>query len=300
MPPIERMPAIDSSSSSPVRATKPRAADAVSITHSYTALAQVVRELGLLRRARWFYALLLGGLLLALAGAAVGFVLLRDSWLQLLIAGALGILFTQFAFFAHEAAHRQVIASGKANERIAQIVGGLLVGMSYSWWMNKHSRHHANPNQIGKDPDIDTKGLAFTDEGAAAQRRPWSFITKASGRLFFPLLFLEGLNLHVKSVRSLLEPGRIEGRALELSLIGSRFVIYFARAVLVPAARAWRSRSSACRSRCSACTWAHRSCRTTPAWRSSRPTTRSTSSPSRCGRRATSRADSGPACCWAG
>ena len=100
--------------------------------------------------------------------------------------------------------------------------------MSYSWWMNKHSRHHANPNQIGKDPDIDTKGVAFTDEGAAAQRRPWSFITKVQSYALIPLLFLEGLNLHVKSVRSLLKPGKVEGRALELSLIGSRFVIYFA------------------------------------------------------------------------
>ena len=36
------------------------------------------------------------------------------------------------------------------------------------------------------------------------------------------------MNLHVKSVRSLLKPGKVEGRALELSLIGSRFVIYFA------------------------------------------------------------------------
>jgi fatty acid desaturase len=25
-----------------------------------------------------------------------------------------------------------------------------LVGISYGWWMNKHSRHHANPNKIGK------------------------------------------------------------------------------------------------------------------------------------------------------
>ncbi len=150
------------------------------------------------------------------------------SWFQLIIAGVLGLIFTQFAFFAHEAAHRQVLQSGKANEWIARIVGTLLVGMSYSWWMNKHSRHHANPNQEGKDPDIASNGVAFTLEVAARQRRPMSFITTRQAYLLIPLLLLEGLNLHIKSVRSLLEPGRIEGRAVELSLIGARFAIYLA------------------------------------------------------------------------
>jgi fatty acid desaturase len=237
--PIERTQAITSSSSLPtspvpaehghlgaIRTTTPRTGQSGDITRSYTALSQVVRESGLLRRSRWFYALLTGGLLLALVGAGIGFALLRDSWFLLLIAAGLGIVFTQFAFFAHEASHRQVLTSGKANDRVGRLVGTLLVGMSYSWWMSKHSRHHANPNQVGKDPDIESKGVAFTPEVAAAQRRPISFITRFQAYLLIPLLLLEGLNLHIKSVRSLLKPGRVEGRALELSLIGTRFAIY--------------------------------------------------------------------------
>ena len=52
------------------------------------------------------------GLVVALAGAAAGLLLLGTSWLVLLIAGALGVIFTQFAFLGHEASHRQVLTSG--------------------------------------------------------------------------------------------------------------------------------------------------------------------------------------------
>jgi fatty acid desaturase len=45
-------------------------------------------------------------LVLALAGSASGMILLEDSWLQLLLAGGLGLIFTQFAFLGHEASHR--------------------------------------------------------------------------------------------------------------------------------------------------------------------------------------------------
>ena len=82
------------------------------VTQSYTALAQAVRDRGLLSRTRWFYGLLLLGLALALGGVVTGFILLGDSWLQLLMAGALGIIFTQFAFLGHEASHRQILSSG--------------------------------------------------------------------------------------------------------------------------------------------------------------------------------------------
>ena len=50
----------------------------------------------------------LHALVLALGGAVTGMILLGDSWLQLLMAGALGVIFTQFAFLGHEASHRQI------------------------------------------------------------------------------------------------------------------------------------------------------------------------------------------------
>ncbi|WP_136709510.1 acyl-CoA desaturase [Agromyces sp. H66] len=197
------------------------------ITRSYTALSRVVRESGLLNRARWFYVSLVSLLTLALGGAIAGFFLLGDSWFQLLIAGALGLIFTQFAFLAHEASHRAVLESGPANDRVGRFLAAGVVGISYAWWMTKHTRHHANPNKIGKDPDIDFDTISFTEESAAKQRGVMALITRRQGWLFFPLLTLEGLNLHMTSIRTLFARGPVKGRWIELGLMAARFAIYF-------------------------------------------------------------------------
>ncbi|UGS26580.1 acyl-CoA desaturase [Microbacterium resistens] len=195
---------------------------------AYTQLSRTVRETGLLSRTPLFYAAVGTALTLGFAACIAGFLLLGDSWFQLLIAAALGVLFTQVAFLAHEAAHRQILTSGPANLRLARVLGGV-VGMSYSWWDSKHTRHHGNPNRVGKDPDIEVDTISFLDEDAARSRGLVRAITRRQGWLFFPLLTLEGLNLHALSVRHLLSRGRIAGRGQELALLAVRFAV-----VLVP------------------------------------------------------------------
>jgi fatty acid desaturase len=186
----------------------------------------VVKEAGLLTRTRWFYALLALGLVAALVAAGFGFALLADSWFQLLIAGGLGIVFTQFAFLAHEASHRQVLQSGPANDRVGRFIGTFLVGMSYAWWMTKHTRHHANPNRVGKDPDIAFDTISFVEEDAARQKGLLGAITRRQGHLFFPLLLLEGVNLHMTSFKTLLGREPVKGRWIEISAIVLRFTLY--------------------------------------------------------------------------
>jgi fatty acid desaturase len=159
---------------------------------------------------------------LALAATIAGMILLGESWFQLLIAATLGIVFTQFAFLAHEASHRQVFTSGRTNDRLGKIVATLVVGMSYSWWMTKHTRHHKNPNQIGQDPDIAYDTIAFTVESAAEQRGFKAWIVQRQGWLFFPLLLLEGINLHYISIRTLITDKSIKGRWVELAMIVAR------------------------------------------------------------------------------
>ncbi len=177
-------------------------------------------------RTPWFYALV--GVLIALGfgGAITGFVLFGASWFQLLIAGALGILFTQVAFLAHEAAHRQILDSGPANDRLARFLGNGIVGMSYSWWSSKHTRHHANPNRAGRDPDIAIDTISFLAEDAATARGIRRMITRRQGWLFFPLLTLEGLNLHALAVRHLIGRGHVKGRWPELGLLALRFAVF--------------------------------------------------------------------------
>lgn len=184
----------------------------------------MVRESGLLRRAPWFYALTGTLVALAFGGTVAGFILLGDSWFQLLIAAALGLVFTQIAFLAHEAAHRQILPLGPGNDRLARVLAGS-IGMSYSWWDSKHSRHHANPNRVGKDPDIAIDTISFIEEDAIKSRGLIRQITMRQGWLFFPLLTLEGLNLHMHSLKHLFSREPVKGRWIELGIIAARFAI---------------------------------------------------------------------------
>ncbi|MBP1327181.1 fatty acid desaturase [Leucobacter exalbidus] len=210
-----------------LRYTRARAQDFPPIAKAYKEVSLEVREAGLLKRARWFYALLGGGILLGFAALTAGFILLGDSWFQLLIAFGVGFMLTQVAFIGHEAAHRIVLNTGPANDRLARVIIAS-VGMSYSWWDSKHSRHHQNPNRVGKDPDIEVDTIAFLEEDAAQARGFVRAINKRQGWFFFPLLTLEGLNLHLHGIRHLCSRGPVKGRWAELSMITARFILFYA------------------------------------------------------------------------
>lgn len=196
------------------------------VTRSFTELAATVRDTGLLARSYTFYAVYGAALALALGGVITGFVLLGDSWFQLLIAAALAIVFTQIAFLGHEASHRAVFASGPANDRLGRVLSTVIVGISHQWWMNKHSRHHANPNQMGKDPDIASDTIRFVESDAATATGVVKEIVKRQGWLFFPLLTMEGLNLHYRSVASLVTQGTKRQKWTELPSIALHFGLY--------------------------------------------------------------------------
>ena len=193
----------------------------------FAALMATIREAGLLRRRRGFYIVTFAVITLVMAAAWVGVVMLAGTWYTLILAAAMGILFTQYAFLAHEASHRQVFESGKANDLAGRVLADLFVGISYSWWMNKHSKHHANPNTQGKDPDIEPDFIVFQKEHAAeVTGRFGKFFTRRQGWLFFPALLLEGLNLHAQAFKTVFSPGKVDKRALEIVLLLVRNIGY--------------------------------------------------------------------------
>jgi len=196
------------------------------VTRSFTPLAATVRDMGLLSRAYGFYAVYAAALAIALGGVITGFILLGDSWFQLLMALALGIVFTQIAFLGHEASHRTIFVSGPANDRVGRLLSTVVVGISHQWWMNKHSRHHQNPNTIGKDPDIEKDTISFLEDDAAEARGVLRWITQRQGWLFFPILMGEGLNLHYRSVASLVTGGTRKQKWTELPGIALHFGLY--------------------------------------------------------------------------
>ncbi|MCW2857284.1 MAG: acyl-CoA desaturase, partial [Marmoricola sp.] len=185
----------------------------------YTELAQSIREAGLLRRRRVYYWSEIGIAVGSFAGIWVGFALLGHSWFQLLLAGALGIVVTQFGFLGHDASHRQMFDSASWNAWTARVLAGAFAGLSFAWWRTKHNLHHKGPNRASYDPDIAPGAIAFTPDVVDARTGFSGWLAHRQGWFFFPLLTLEGVNLHISSVRATLDrSSRQPWRRLELVL----------------------------------------------------------------------------------
>ncbi|MEV0428384.1 acyl-CoA desaturase [Micromonospora sp. NPDC050495] len=176
----------------------------------YARLSRRVAEAGLFARRPARYALRIGLTLGAfLAGWAL-VVAVGDSWAQLALAAVLAVATTQVSFLGHDAGHRQMFRRRGPSELVGLLAGNLAVGLSYGWWVEKHNRHHANPNHADEDPDVGAGALVWTPEQAAATRGLGRWLARRQAWLFFPMLLLEGLALHVASVRAV--TGRADGR----------------------------------------------------------------------------------------
>ena len=204
----------------------------------YAALSQQIRAAGLLERRPGAYAVKIAATAALFVGACALVAVLGDSWWQLLAAVVLGVAFTQAAFLGHDGGHQQIFASRRANDLFGRTTGNLLVGLSFGWWVGKHNRHHANPNKEEHDPDIGDAVLAFTTNQVAARTgRVGQAIIRWQAWLFFPLLTLEGLHLHVASVRAVL-PGsersaRGGSRLTEALLLTLHAVVYLGTVFLL-------------------------------------------------------------------
>jgi fatty acid desaturase len=190
----------------------------------YTKLSRQIKQAGLLDRRHGYYTAKIGLNLVLLAAGGAAFVLLGDSWWQLVTAAYLAVVFTQLAFVGHDAGHRQIFRSRRANNLVGLVHANLLVGISFGWWVAKHDRHHTNPNHEDLDPDIDIPALAFTTGQARDKRGLARVIARHQAYLFFPLLLLEAAQLHVASAKAIVrDTGRatvVEALLLLLHLVG--------------------------------------------------------------------------------
>ena len=218
-------PAITSERPQPQIRQAGRVRRANPVTQSYSDLLKSVRAAGLLERRQGFYITVFATLAVLMAAAWFGFALIGQSWFQLLIAAALGIICTQLSFLAHEAGHRQIFASRRANDWSARLLATSVAGVSYSWWEQKHGAHHNHPNVISKDPDIAPGAIVFHTEAAAERQGRLAMLTRKQGWLFFPLLFLVGLGLQIDSVRFIFRRAKVTHRWVELPILLTRLSV---------------------------------------------------------------------------
>jgi fatty acid desaturase len=198
----------------------------------YTRLSRQIKQAGLLERRRGWYAARIGLNLALLAGGWAAFAILGASWWQLVTAAYLAVVFTQLAFVGHDAGHRQIFRSRRANDLIGLFHANLLVGVSFDWWVAKHNRHHSNPNHEDLDPDISITALAFTADQASSKHGLVRLLARHQAWLFFPLLLLEAAHLHLASGKAILQ-GRGRANAVEGLLLLIHVAAYLAALLLV-------------------------------------------------------------------
>ncbi|SEC77166.1 Fatty acid desaturase [Streptomyces misionensis] len=208
------------------------AGTSAAVGSDFARLSRRITEAGLLERRPGYYTLRLGVVIGLLAAGWGAFLALGDTWWQLLVAAFLALAFGQVALVAHDLAHRQVFRRRRPSEVWGRLFGNLGIGMSYGWWMNKHTRHHANPNHEDLDPDVAPDILVWSTDQARASSGAARLIGGHQAYLFFPLLTLEGFNLHVASVRALRSPS-MKSRLLEGSLLFLHLAAYLSALFVV-------------------------------------------------------------------
>jgi len=192
----------------------------------FAELSRWVKRAGLLRRRYGYYAVRIALNVALLAACVVALVLLGSSWWQMVTAVLFAVVFTQFAYVGHDAGHRQIFAARWRNDLVGY-VHAAVTGISYRWWVDKHNRHHANPNHEDEDPDLDIPALAFTVEQARAKRGLTRWVAKYQAFLFFPLLQFEAIMLRVESVKAVLRR-QVSRPGLEATLLAGHIVGYLA------------------------------------------------------------------------
>jgi fatty acid desaturase len=143
------------------------------------------------------------------------------------------VVFTQLAFVGHDAGHRQIFRSRRANDRVGLVHANLLVGIGFGWWVPKHNAHHTNPNHEDLDPDISITALAFTADQASSKHGLVRMIARYQGWLFFPLLLLEAAHLHLASAKAIIRGGHSRANLLEGLLLLIHVAAYLAALLVV-------------------------------------------------------------------
>ncbi len=191
----------------------------------FGALARQVREAGLLDRRLGYYGAKIPLTVAAFGAGFLGLVLVGNSWFALLIAVFLGLMFTQLGFVGHDAGHQEVFRSRRANRLLGFAVGNVLIGMSFGWWVPKHSAHHAHPNEIGRDPDIGDAPVNVHPDGQDAGNRLTRAMVRWRAPLFFPLMVLRSTGIYVLGIRRLIRQ-RNRAAGVEGALLALHVALY--------------------------------------------------------------------------
>ena len=173
----------------------------------YLELRRVITQKGLLNKTPFYYAHKLV-ITLSMLGVSLAFVAIIDNfWLQLINAVFLAFVFGQLGFIGHDAGHNQVFHRARRNDLLG-LCFNLLIAVSRSWWVDKHNRHHSDPNNPALDPDADFPMFAFSEDQAYSKMGVARLAVKYQAFILLPLMLFEGVNIRFNSVKFLVRNGK--------------------------------------------------------------------------------------------
>ncbi|KAJ1450254.1 fatty acid desaturase-domain-containing protein [Pelagophyceae sp. CCMP2097] len=100
----------------------------------------------------------------------------------------LGLVSGRCGWLMHEGGHYSLTGVIKVDMFLQEMLYGVGCGMSAAWWRNQHNKHHATPQKLKHDVDLDTLPLmAFNAKIAAKAKGPMKLWLKLQGALFIPV-----------------------------------------------------------------------------------------------------------------
>lgn len=172
----------------------------------YVVLKRQITEAGLLKSKSGYYVMKTIVMVATMALSVAIAVMTSNPWILMADAVFMGFASTQVALLAHDVGHRQGYRGRRTNHIARAVFGNVFLAVSHSWWNDKHNQHHATPNHIDKDPDVQIPMLVFSREQISSRPhwlRPMIAIQA------FSLVFLmpfQALNMRFITITHLFSP----------------------------------------------------------------------------------------------
>ena len=196
-----------------------------SAPNDYIELKRRIKAAGLLEPQSGYY-WLKSIITAAMLVTVVSMALLLNGGLWMATSGVVaGFAFTQVALLAHDVGHRQGFRGPRTNWIARYIFGNLLLGVSATWWNDKHNQHHATPNHIDLDPDIQFPMIVFAKEQIASRPHWLRPVIAMQAFVLILLLPFQAINMRFQSISHLFQP-KAKLPWLQGTLIAGHFAIY--------------------------------------------------------------------------
>jgi fatty acid desaturase len=197
-----------------------------SLPGDYPSLLRHLKAKGCLNKQAGYYT---GKMLLNLALLALCVAVLAShpsTGLLVLDALFLGFVYVQIGMVVHDLGHHQVYRDPWTNDLLGTLHYNLLLGISYRYWLKKHTAHHRHPNRLDKDPDIYLP-FAYSAEQAHRASGLHRFLIRYQAFFFLPVISLGLYSLHYLSILFLLRRAPRGQLLLEALLLPLHYLLYF-------------------------------------------------------------------------